>query len=307
MAFIAARGPGPPLFDAEIRQQIALESSFRDARYFAYLSRERQFSPKSLPLCAEEVNQPWCNQLLKRPTSRKPSTRPEGLFPSPFATRSLRCRHIRKIYIAADGVLIPPKHGVDRCAELDRISFVNTARIYPEVLQSISFSLVPAELYLSPPSFANSLAPVRIDFHVLEDDLILFPRVREYCVGRYGIAGGFAQDDGAVRFALQEAYEGHGWGAISRRATCAALLACRHEVFQYGGRRRRTYNEVVVWCGGGCCRRCHEAVSWRRLLASEETIMPQQKASHRIPKSVPNRSFLTCGILFQNSHSSCKG
>lgn len=41
-------------------------------------------------------------------------------------------------------------------------------------------------------------------------NFLLFPCVREYCVGRYRVAGGFAKDDGAVRFALQEAYQGHG-------------------------------------------------------------------------------------------------
>ena len=133
-----------------------------------------------------------------------------GLPPSPFATCSVvRFRHIRKVDVAARGVLVPPKHGVDRRAELHRIPLVDAARIYPKVLKSISCGLVCAELYLRPPSLADSLAHVRVGFYILQCDL-LPPCVREYCVDRYMVAGGFAKDDGAVRLALQEAYEGHG-------------------------------------------------------------------------------------------------
>lgn len=41
-------------------------------------------------------------------------------------------------------------------------------------------------------------------------NLLLFSCVRDYCVGRYKVAGRLAKDSGAVRFALQEAHQGHG-------------------------------------------------------------------------------------------------
>jgi hypothetical protein len=65
--------------------------------------------------------------------------------------------------------------------------------------------------YLPLPSLAHSLAHVRADLDILEDDLLFSPRMREYCVGRDIATGRFAKDDLAVGFALQEAYKRHGW------------------------------------------------------------------------------------------------
>jgi hypothetical protein len=67
------------------------------------------------------------------------------------------------------------------------------------------------------------------------------------------VAGRFTKDDGAVQFALQEAYEGHGWCAISQArlvrlawhtgARCSRIDSTEAEV---GG------PTVRRWSGGGC-------------------------------------------------------
>ena len=90
------------------------------------------------------------------------------------------------------------------------VSLYDATGVYPEVLQSIGCGLLCAELYLSPASLAHSLAHIRACFHVLKEDLLLLPGMREYRVGRDIAAGRFAEDNLAVGFALQEAYESHG-------------------------------------------------------------------------------------------------
>jgi hypothetical protein len=100
-----------------------------------YLGLKRQFAPKSLTLQAKEVNQPWCDKLLKRPASSEPSTLPEGLFPCPLVIRSgVGFGDIRKVDVAARSVLIPPKHGINRRAKLDRILLIDATGVNPEVL-----------------------------------------------------------------------------------------------------------------------------------------------------------------------------
>jgi hypothetical protein len=197
---------GPPLFDTEIRQRIASESIIRDPSDLIYLGLKRQFAPKSLTLQAEEVNQPWCDELLKRPASSEPSTLLKGLFPCPLVIRpSVRLGDICQVDVAARYILILPKHGIDRRAKLNCILLIDTAGVYPEVFKPIYCGLLRTELYLPPPSLLHSLALVFALLQVLIDDLLFSPGMREYCVGRDIVARRFAKDDLAVGFALQEA------------------------------------------------------------------------------------------------------
>ena len=194
---------GLPLFNAEIRQYIASESILRDTGDLINLRLKRQLTPKSLTFQAEEVNQLWYNELLKRLASSKPSTLPEGPFLCPVVTRSdIRFGNIRKVDVGARSVLIPSKNGIDRRSELDCVLLIDATGVYPEVLQSISSCLLRAELYLTPPSLAQSLAYVRAGFHVLKEALLVSLGMREYCVGRDIAAGRLAKDDLAVGCAL---------------------------------------------------------------------------------------------------------
>jgi hypothetical protein len=154
-----------------------------------YHRLERQLAPKSLTLQAEEVNQPRRDELLKRPASSEPSTLPEGPFLYPLVIRyGVGFGDIREVDVAARCALIPPKHGIDRRAELNRILLIDAVGAYPEVL------------YLLPPSLALPCA----GFCVLKANFLLSPGVRKYCVGRDIAASRFAKDYLAVP------YESHG-------------------------------------------------------------------------------------------------
>jgi hypothetical protein len=156
---------------------------------------------------AKEVNQPWCDELLKRPASSEPTAIPKGFLPCPLVIHPVvRLGDIRKVDVAARSVLIPPKHGIDRRAKLNCILLIDTAGIYPEVFKPIDCGLLCAELYLPPPSLVHSLTLVLALLQVSIDDLLFSPGMREYCVGRDFAAGRFMKDDLAVRFALQEVY-----------------------------------------------------------------------------------------------------
>jgi hypothetical protein len=118
---------------------------------------------------------------------------------------SIRFRDIQKVDVVARSILIPPKYRIDRRAELDRILLIDTAGIYPEVLQSVDCSLLRVELYFLPPSLTLTYA----GFCFLQANLLLSPSIREYYVRGDVAAGSFAKDDLAVRSTLQEAYKNH--------------------------------------------------------------------------------------------------
>ena len=147
---------------------------------------------------------------MKRLTSSKPSTSPEGLFPYPLVIYfGVGFGDIQKVDVAARCVLILPKHGIDRCAKLNRILLIDAASVYPEILQSISGGLLCAELYLLLPSLALPYA----GFCILKANFLLSLGVRKYCVGRDIATSRFAKDDLAIGFLLQEAYKSYGGGS----------------------------------------------------------------------------------------------
>ena len=202
-----------------------------------YHRLKRQLAPKSLTLQAKEVNQPQRDELLKRPTSSEPSTSPKGLLLYPLVIHfSVGFGDIRKVDVAARYVLIPLKHGIDRHAKLNRILLIDVAGVYPEILQSISGSLLRAELYLLPPSLALPCA----GFCVLKANFLLSPGVRKYCVGRDIAASRFAEDDLAIGFPLQEAYESHGRFASDLRSSVTRATRSAY-------RRKVCYQRSIEW------------------------------------------------------------
>jgi hypothetical protein len=70
-------------------------------------------------------------------------------------------------------ILIPAKHRVDSLLKLDGIGFVDTAGVYPKVLQAITLSLFTTELYLA----IASLALARTVYQILKSDLFRLPSV----------------------------------------------------------------------------------------------------------------------------------
>lgn len=117
-----------------------------------------------------------------------------------------------------------PKHGIDRRAKLNCI-LIDAAGVHPEVFKPIYCGLLRIELYLPPPSFVHNLALVLTLLQVLIDDLLFFPSIKEYCVGRDFAANTFAKYNLAVGFTLQEAYKRYAGGlrAISWQARLVSL------------------------------------------------------------------------------------
>jgi hypothetical protein len=118
---------------------------------------------------------------------------------------TIMCRDIGKIDITPNSLPIPTEHGVDSFRQLYAIPLINTAGVYPEVVKTISRSLVRAELYLLPPSLA--LPGARL--YILKADLFLViyqPGMGEDCIGWDVFVGGFVKDEVAVGFALQDAH-----------------------------------------------------------------------------------------------------
>jgi hypothetical protein len=96
---------------------------------------------------------------LKRPALSEPTAIPKGFLPYPLVIYPIvRLGDIQKVDVAARSVLIPLKHGIDRCAKLNRIFLINTAGVHPEVFKPIYYGLLCAELYLPLPSHVYSLA-----------------------------------------------------------------------------------------------------------------------------------------------------
>ena len=119
-------------------------------------------------------------------------------------------------------ILILLKHEIDCCAKLNSILLVDIAGVYLEVLQSISSSLLRAELYLLPLSLALCYA----SFCILKANFLLSPSVRKYCIGKDIAASRFAKDNLAIGFLLQVAYKSYSGGlqAISGLAQLVQLV-----------------------------------------------------------------------------------
>jgi hypothetical protein len=105
---------------------------------------QRLFVTKPLSILGEKLNGCWSDKLLKCPASRKPPALPNHRFPLPVriaAFSGLSAGNIRKIHVALLCVLVPAKHGNDRFRKFCIIRLVDAARVYPEMVQTITLSL----------------------------------------------------------------------------------------------------------------------------------------------------------------------
>jgi hypothetical protein len=147
-------------------------------------------------LFSEELNRGRGNQLLKGPSSGKPSALPKSRFPGLIGhVTGVKdsCRDIGKVNVALRGIPIPPKHGVDRFLKLSATRLVDTASIDPKVLQAIALSLLPTEANL----VVTSLALAGTMHQVFVGNLFTFrtPGVRKYSISRYIIADVIVEQD----------------------------------------------------------------------------------------------------------------
>jgi len=127
---------------------------------------------------------------------------------SPIPSRyplQYRIGDIWKVDIAARYILIP-RNMEWSLHQAQRILFIDTAAVYPEVLQS-SEAPDSRRMYLLPPATLPYAG-----FCVLKANFLLSPGVREYCVVRISPCR-FVKRQSRHRVSAQETYVSHGRGS----------------------------------------------------------------------------------------------
>lgn len=142
--------PRHALFDGEIGQLPALQRGDRDVGDLVNLLLERLLVTNTRALQSEKLNGMRRQELLQRPSTRKPPALSECWLPgrlrqlaNMFGTTS---GHIRHIHIASGGFLVPPKHGVYSLGQLGAVRLIDAARVDPKVGESIGGGLAHTEL-----------------------------------------------------------------------------------------------------------------------------------------------------------------
>ena len=72
-----------------------------------------------------------CNELLERPTTREPSALGKSLL-------EIVLGNVRKERVTDGSFAVPGEHGVDGFGELGAARLVDTARVDPDVAESMS-------------------------------------------------------------------------------------------------------------------------------------------------------------------------
>ena len=86
--------------------------------------------------------------------------------------------HISK---ANGRLLVPATHGIDRLAQLGAARLVDAAGINPDVFEPLSSCGLGCSFHFCKAGQLGSLVKI---FDVLEEDLLLLPRVRQYRIAR---------------------------------------------------------------------------------------------------------------------------
>lgn len=96
-----------------------------------YVLREQASVSYVPPKCMIECQLPWRDQLLQRPSPKKPFTRYKG-------SRSVNIIHI---CVTAFGVMVPLIHGINHFRKFAAAAFINAACVHPAPLKAIRLCL----------------------------------------------------------------------------------------------------------------------------------------------------------------------